>query len=67
MELEFNYWQDGTNFVGYLKEYPENSTRGLSLPELEKTLMAVYKMRQEEKKHIAEINKIGRVRMSAYA
>jgi len=51
--------------AGYLNDYPEKSIRGLSLPELEKALVDVYKTRQEEKKYMAEIRKMGTIPISA--
>ena len=51
MELEYTYWQDDELFVGFLNDYPEDSTQGLSLSELEEALIEVYEIRQEEKQH----------------
>ena len=65
MELEYTYWQDGIYFVGYLNEYPDDSTQGLSLSELEEALIEVYEIRQEEKKHLAEIRRTGRIKIPA--
>ena len=61
MELDYTYWEDGVYFVGYLNDYPDDSTQGLSLSELEEALLEVYEIRQEEKKHLAEIRKIGKL------
>jgi len=49
MELEYTYWQDGDFFVGFLNNYPDDSTQGLSLSELEEALVEVYEIKQEEK------------------
>jgi len=65
MEMEYTYWQDGTFFVGYLNNYPEDSTQGLSLPELEEALIEIYEIKQEEKKHLAEIRKTGKIKIPA--
>jgi hypothetical protein len=65
MEHEYTYWQDGAVFVGYLNDYPDDSTQGLSLPELEEALIEVYEIKQEEKKHLAEIRKTGKIRIPA--
>ncbi|GHV10613.1 hypothetical protein FACS189491_00450 [Spirochaetia bacterium] len=65
MELEYTYWQDGTFFVGFLNEYPDDSTQGLTLAELEEALLEVYEIRQEEKKHLAAIRKTGRLKVPA--
>ena len=50
MELEYTYWQDDEFFVGFLNDYPEDSTQGVSLKELEEALIEVYEIRQEERK-----------------
>jgi hypothetical protein len=65
MELEYTYWQDGVFFVGFLNDYPEDSTQGLSLAELEEALVEVYEIKQEEKKHLAEIRKTGKLEIPA--
>jgi len=49
MELDYTYWQDGKFFVGFLNDYPKDSTQGLSLNELEEALIEVYEIKQEEK------------------
>ena len=65
MELEYTYWQDTEFFVGFLNDYPEDSTQGLSLAELEEALIEVYEIRQEEKQHLAAIRKTGKIRIPA--
>ncbi|GHV70790.1 hypothetical protein AGMMS49928_19930 [Spirochaetia bacterium] len=65
MEHEYTYWQDGAFFVGFLNEYPDDSTQGLTLAELEEALIEVYEIRQEEKKHLAAIRKIGKLKIPA--
>ena len=65
MELEYTYWQDEEYFVGFLNDYPEDSTQGLSLAELEEALIEVYEIRQEEKLRLARIRKTGKIRISA--
>ncbi|GHV86337.1 hypothetical protein AGMMS50230_19450 [Spirochaetia bacterium] len=65
MELEYTYWQEGTFFVGFLKGYPDDSTQGLTLAELEEALLEVYEIRQEEKKHLAAIRKTGKLKVPA--
>jgi predicted RNase H-like HicB family nuclease len=49
MELRYTYWQDGEFFVGFLDDYPDDSTQGVSLAELEESLVEVYEIKQEEK------------------
>ena len=65
MELQYTYWQDGSFFVGFLNDYPEDSTQGTSLAELEEALIEVYEIRQEEKHHLAKIRKTGKVKIPA--
>ena len=65
MELEYTYWQDGEFFVGFLNDYPDDSTQGLTVAELEEALVEVYEIKQEEKKHLAEIRKTGKIRIPA--
>ncbi len=65
MELEYTYWQDGDFFVGFLNNYPDDSTQGASLAELEEALIEVYEIKQEEKKHLANIRKTSKVRIPA--
>jgi hypothetical protein len=65
MELEYTYWQDGAFFVGFLDNYPDDSTQGFSLEELEEALIEIYEVKQEEKKHLAAIRKTGRIKISA--
>ena len=65
MELQYTYWQDGQYLVGFLNDYPDDSTQGVSLAELEEALVEVYEIKQEEKKHLAEIRKTGRIKIPA--
>ena len=52
-------------FVGFLNDYPDDSTQGASLIELEEALVEVYEVKQEEKKHLAEIRKTGTLKIPA--
>ena len=65
MELDYTYWQDGTFFVGFLNEYPDDSTQGITLAELEEALIEVYEIKQEERSHLASIRKAGKLQISA--
>ena len=65
MELQYTYWQDEQFFVGFLNDYPDDSTQGVSLAELEEALVEIYEIKQEEKKHLAEIRKTGRIKIPA--
>jgi len=49
LELQYTYWRDGKFFVGFLNDYPDSSTQGLSLAELKEALAEVYEIKQEEK------------------
>ena len=48
MEIDYTYWQDGEFYVGFLNDYPKDSTQGLTIEELEEALKEVYEIRQEE-------------------
>jgi hypothetical protein len=65
MELPYTYWSDGAFFVGFLNDYPDDSTQGVSLAELEESLIEIYEIKQEEKKHLAEIRKTGMLKIPA--
>ena len=65
MELQYTYWQDGSFFVGFLNDYPEDSTQGFSLAELEEALLEIYEIKQEEKKHLDAIRKTGTIKLPA--
>jgi hypothetical protein len=65
MELEYTYWKDGEYFVGFLNNYPDDSTQGVSLKELEEALIEIYEVKQEEKKHLAAIRKSGKIKIPA--
>jgi predicted RNase H-like HicB family nuclease len=65
MELNYTYWQDGRFYVGFLNDYPDDSTQGESLEELEDALREVYGIRQEEKQHLASIRRAGKLRIPA--
>ena len=65
MELQYTYWQNGDFFVGFLNDYPDDSTQGLSLNDLEEALIEVYEIRQEEKKHLAKMRKTGNLLIPA--
>jgi predicted RNase H-like HicB family nuclease len=51
--IVITYWQDGAFFVGFLNDYPDDSTQGYSLAELEEALIEVYEIKQEEIEHLA--------------
>ncbi|WP_461247623.1 type II toxin-antitoxin system HicB family antitoxin [Treponema sp. R6D11] len=65
MELEYTYWKDGEFFVGFLDNYPDDSTQGVSLKELEEALIEIYEVKQEEKEHLATIRKSGKIKIPA--
>jgi hypothetical protein len=41
--IRYVYWQDGDYWLGYIEEYPDYLTQGLSLDELNENLAALYK------------------------
>jgi IS30 family transposase len=36
--LTYTYWKDGPYFVGYLNEYPDDSTQGLTQRQLDRII-----------------------------
>jgi predicted RNase H-like HicB family nuclease len=64
--LTYTYWKDGDYFIGYLNDYPDDSTQGLTLSELEEALAEVYEIRQEEKLRLSRIRHTGILTISAY-
>jgi hypothetical protein len=65
MELSYTYWQSGDFFVGFLNDYPNDSTQGQDLAELEASLVEIYEIRQEEQRHLAEIRHTGTLSIPA--
>jgi hypothetical protein len=45
MELDYTWWQDGEFFVGFLHDYPDDSSQGMSLAELEEALIEIYELK----------------------
>jgi predicted RNase H-like HicB family nuclease len=41
--LDFTYWQDGNDWVGYLDEFPDYTTQGSSLDDLRAHLADLYR------------------------
>lgn len=41
--LEFVYWQDGDYWLGYLREFPDYLTQGLTLDEVKHNLQELYR------------------------
>jgi hypothetical protein len=42
-QVKIIYWQDGDFWLGYIEEYPDYMTQGMSLEELRGNLKDVYK------------------------
>jgi predicted RNase H-like HicB family nuclease len=42
MKLKYIYWKDGNEYLGYLEQYPDYMTQGISLDELIENLKDVY-------------------------
>jgi len=40
--LDFTYWQDGNDWLGYLDEYPDYLTQGSSFEDLKEHLVDLY-------------------------
>jgi len=43
MKLKYIYWKDGNDYLGYLEQYPDYMTQGVTLDELIKNLKNVFK------------------------
>jgi predicted RNase H-like HicB family nuclease len=41
-KYKITYWQDGNYWLGYINDYPEYVTQGLSLEELVENLKDIY-------------------------
>jgi hypothetical protein len=41
--IRYVYWQDGNMWLGYLEEYPDYMTQGISLADLEEHLRDLHK------------------------
>ena len=65
MEMQYTYWQDGQFFVGFLDDFPDDSTQGFTLAELEEALLEIYEIKKEEKEHLAKIRKTGKLLIPA--
>ena len=42
-KIKFIYWFDDNIWVGYIEEYPDYQTQGLTLEELQENLKDIYK------------------------
>jgi len=42
MTIEYIYWDDEEYWLGYLEEYPDYITQGMSLEELQENLKDLY-------------------------
>lgn len=40
--LDFTYWQDGSDFIGYLDEFPDYLTQGSNFEDLKEHLFDLY-------------------------
>ena len=40
--MGFTYWQDGHDWLGYLDEFPDYVTQGVSLADLKEHLLDLY-------------------------
>jgi hypothetical protein len=41
-KVKFIYWQDGDFWLGYIEEYPDYMTQGLSFEELKENLKDIH-------------------------
>jgi hypothetical protein len=42
-KMDFTYWQDGDAWLGYLDEFPDYLTQGVSLADLKEHLADIYR------------------------
>jgi len=42
MKRKFNCWKDGSQWLGYLEDYPDYMTQGETLDELKENLKDIY-------------------------
>jgi len=40
--MRYTYWEDAGMFIGYLEEFPDYMTQGISLEELNENLRDIY-------------------------
>ena len=43
MKTKFTWWKDAAHFLGYLDEYPDYQTQGVSIEDLKLHLLDLYK------------------------
>jgi predicted RNase H-like HicB family nuclease len=67
MEAAYTYWENDGWLVGCLDAYPDHLTQGHDLDELEKMLIDVYQIRQEEEKRLAQKRKRGVLKLKVPA
>ncbi|MGI8604989.1 MAG: type II toxin-antitoxin system HicB family antitoxin [Verrucomicrobiales bacterium] len=41
--LSFTYWQDASDWIGYLDDFPDYSTQGSSFEDLKEHLLDLYR------------------------
>ncbi len=41
--IKYMYWQDGSDWLGYLEEFPDYASQGTSLEDLKSHLQDLYK------------------------
>ena len=55
--VKFTSWQDDTFFIGFLNEYPEYQTQGMTKDELIENLKDLLQSPKLIKRHVNECNK----------
>jgi len=43
MTVRFVHWQDGSDYLGYLMDYPDYLTQGTSMEDLQEHPVSLYK------------------------
>ena len=42
MKINFIYWKDGDHWLGFLEDYPDYQSQGITLEELQTNLKDIY-------------------------
>lgn len=60
--IRYVYWQDGEFRLGYLENYPDYLTQGMSLEELQENLVDLYK--DLSNNEIPCVHKVGKLQVA---
>lgn len=60
--IRYVYWQDGDMWLGYLEEYPDYLTQGISLEDLQENLKDIFKEIAEG--HIPGVRRVAELQLA---